>query len=89
MYIFYIFALQIINEKMRESESVKPATKQATHNDDEFSTANHIFIDRVLKLSLAEKTFSLEDVLSETNTVLLAVSASIYVYLFLYTFIHT
>lgn len=43
-------------------------------NNDEFSTDNHIFIDRVLKLSLADKTFSLEDVLNETNTVLLAVS---------------
>lgn len=43
-------------------------------NVDEFSSGNHIFIDRILKLSLADKTFSLEDVHIETNTVLLAVS---------------
>lgn len=46
-------------------------------NSDELASTNYIFIDRVLRLSLAEKTFSLEDVLSETNTVLLAVCLNI------------
>lgn len=57
---------------MKDAENGNLISKQV--NSDEFSSsAKHIFIDRVLKLSLAEKTFSLEDVLSETNTVLLAV----------------
>lgn len=61
---------QIINDKMQTAENGKMSHKS---NNDEFASTNYIFIDRILKLSLADKTFSLEDVLSETNTVLLAV----------------
>lgn len=49
------------------------STKQQTDEDNFFGKEKHIFIDRVLKLAFDDKTFSLEDALNETNTVLLAV----------------
>lgn len=55
---------------MSKTKQFKPLTSNA---DDEFAKKTYNFIDQVLKLSLEEKTFTLDDVISETNTILLAV----------------
>lgn len=49
------------------------SNKQQSEDDNFFGKEKHIFIDRVLKLAFDDKTFSLDDTLNETNTVLLAV----------------
>lgn len=65
------------NDAIRAEHKVDAASATVAADDDGDDDAltkeKHIFIDRVLKLSLEHPSFSLADVLSECNTILLAV----------------
>lgn len=47
--------------------------QQLREEDQFFGKEKHIFIDRILKLVMQDKVFSVDDAMNETNTLLLAV----------------
>lgn len=72
---YKVFVVQILAEKIKSIEDQKLNGMDLNAGLDSKTDS---FIDRLLKLSLAEGKFSLDDVVSETNTILVAVRLIIY-----------
>lgn len=72
---YKVFVVQILAEKIKSIEDQK---LNGMDLNAELDSKTDSFIDRLLKLSLAEGKFSLDDVVSETNTILVAVRLIIY-----------
>lgn len=60
-------------KKQLEYSTSKIAALQSSENDSMFGKEKHLFIDRVLRLSLKDSSLSIEDAKDETITIILAV----------------
>lgn len=67
-------SVQILDEKIRIIEERK---LNGVDVNVELDNKNDSFIDRLLKISYFDKSFTLKDVISETNTILVGVSLGV------------